>query len=163
MDLTDEDIQRIASAVAATPGIAVRQKSKPRKNYEKRMVYEYVTVAYPEELQWRNVRIGPYKESEFGKMYAFLRRWADAIVVTKKEVIIIEGKIKPNAGVISQLQLYIQEFTRTPEFKMIWHMPVRGQIVCVFRDAIVERMAEDAGMEYVIYEPSFMADIRADL
>ncbi|MBN2860995.1 MAG: hypothetical protein JXK93_12085 [Sphaerochaetaceae bacterium] len=163
MDLTDEDINRIATAIATTPGIAVRAKKPKRKNFEKRMVYEYTTSAYPNELQWKNVRVGPIKPSKFGNMYAFLRRWADAIVVTKKEVVIIEGKIKPAAGVISQLQLYIEEFPRTPEFNMVKHMPVRGEIVSVFADEIVDRMAHDAGLRTVIYEPSFMQEILESL
>lgn len=158
-DLTDEDVQRIAAAIASTPGISTKKLKPKRKNFEKRTVYEYLTYAYPNELQWKNVRVGPIKPSEFGNMYAFLRRWADAIVVTKKEVVIIEGKIKPNAGVISQLQLYIEEFPRTPEFAMVAHMPVRGEIVSVFQDEIVDRMARDAGFKTVIYEPTFMKEI----
>jgi hypothetical protein len=162
-ELTDEDIQRIAAAVAQTPGITTRKMKPKRKNHEKRMVYEYLTHAYPNQLQWKNVRVGAIKPSEFGKMYAFLRRWADAIVVTKKEVVIIEGKIKPNAGVISQLQLYMQLFPSTPEFKMVAHMPVRGEIVSVFRDELVDKMAEDAGLTTVIYEPTFMAEIMENI
>jgi hypothetical protein len=157
--LTSDEIETIVSEIERRVTEAVRAKRKPRKNFEKRLVAEYMGVKYPTSLQWRNVRLGEIQNQGDGKMYAFLRRWADGIVITKSEVVIIEGKVKPAPGVISQLQLYISLFPRTPEYYNFRNWPVRGEIVCALRDDDVEALARTAGLDYVIYEPSFMPDI----
>lgn len=61
------------------------------------------------------------------------------------------------------MQLYMQLFPSTPEFKMVAHMPVRGEIVSVFRDELVDKMAKDAGLTTVIYRPTFMAEIMENI
>jgi hypothetical protein len=161
--ITADDVDIIAAEVERRVGVRQQATKKPRRNWEKRLVAEYVGMTYGKSLQWRNVRLGEIVNQEAGKMYAFLRRWADAVVITTKEVIVIEGKIKPNPGVISQLQLYLSIFPRTPEYHNYRNWPIRGEIVCALRDTDVERMAREAGLDYVIYEPSFMKEILDNL
>jgi hypothetical protein len=157
--LSVEEYDSIVADAAAAVTARQQAKKKPRKNFEKRLVAEYVGMTYPTSLQWRNVRLGEIKNEQDGKMYAFLRRWADAIVITMDEVIIIEGKIKPAPGVISQLQLYMSIFPKTPEYHNYRNWKLRGEIVCALRDEEVEALARQAGLDYVIYEPTFMQDI----
>jgi hypothetical protein len=159
MVLTDEEIAQVVAAVTAVPGIVKTPKKPAKKNFEKRMVAEYVLLNYKTCPQWRNARVGDYKEAGVSNYYAFLRRWADAIVIDGSKAVIIEGKVKPNPGVISQMLLYMREFPRTPEFTAYKHLTVKGLVLCVFPDANVEEMAKEAGLEWVVYKPTFYGEI----
>lgn len=163
MALTQEEYDAIVSAATDAAVARTKATKKKRNNFEKRLVAEYVGVTYPTSLQWRNVRLGEIKNQQDGKMYAFLRRWADAIVITMDEVVIIEGKVKPAPGVISQLQLYMTLFPKTPEYTNYRNWNIRGEIVCALNDEEVENLAKKAGLNYVIYEPTFIDDILATL
>jgi hypothetical protein len=159
MAVTQEELEQIVSAVVSTMGT---QKKAPRRkslNFERRLVQEYVQRTYPNWLQWRNVRVGNYPYTEQGMMYAFTRRWADAIVSDGKVIIVIEGKIRVRAGIISQLQLYLSEVYQTPELSKLGQIPVKGQCVVVFDDEKVRQMAEAAGLIWTVYTPSFMSEI----
>jgi len=159
MVLDESEVAQIVAAVMATPGLVKTAKKPVKKNFEKRMVAEYVLRNYKRCPQWRNARVGDYKEAGMTNYYAFIRRWADAIVIDGKKAIIIEGKVKPNPGAISQMQLYMREFPRTPEFTIYKNYYVIGKIVCVFEDAVVEKMAKEAGIEWEIYHPEFYGEI----
>jgi hypothetical protein len=159
MVLTEEEIAQVVGAVMSVPGVIKTAKKPAKKNFEKRMVAEYVLRNYKTCPQWRNARVGDYKEAGESNYYAFLRRWADAIVIDGRKAIIIEGKVKANPGVISQLQLYMREFPRTPEFSIYKDYTVKGLVLCVFEDVNVQQMAEEVGIEWITYRPSFYGEI----
>jgi hypothetical protein len=155
MGLTQEDLNQIRAEIAANMKAQPAKKKQVHTNWEKNMVREYIATKYGNKLTIFNARVGAIPEERKKEMYKFLRRWADAIVVTRDEIIVIEGKMRPNPGVISQLQLYMRELHNTPEFEEYQDLPIRGVIVSATGDTTVEAMAIEAGLDFEVFKPSF--------
>jgi len=133
----------------------------PKKEYkprEWRLVYEFLITNFRNCLQWRRVRVGPIYKNE--KLYQVVRRWADAIVYCAKEdiVYIIEAKMKPEPGGISQLELYIKLFPKTPEFEMLKDKRVKGIYLTTQDDPELRELAKSKGIEYVVYQPDWVKE-----
>lgn len=118
---------------------------------EGRMVNEYLKEVWPDTIQWKRVRLGPARDVEEAKMYQVLMRWADAILWTGEEIIIIEAKIRPNAGAIGQLEHYLELFGKTPEFRRYWDRPRRGVILVGLPDVDLAGHAASKGLEFVVF------------
>jgi len=71
-------------------------------------------------------------------------------------VIIIEAKIRPDPGAISQLKLYGQLFPKTPEFKQLKHLPVKLMLVVAYHDPEVEELCKREGIEYRFFSPPWV-------
>lgn len=112
------------------------------------------------------VRLGQYptwaknaiEEGVPVEIYKIYQRWADAIVIRDLEVIIIEAKIKPEPGVISQINLYAQLFPKTPQFSSLVHLPIRKVILMAMKDQEIEELALDAGIEIEYYSPPWVTE-----
>ena len=92
---------------------------------EAKLVNAWLWKYHRDKLQWKRVRLGPLPSHSLAKMYMVTLRWADAVVVDKGTVYIIEAKLKPNAGAIGQLLQYQSLFKDTPEFSQIANYPVK--------------------------------------
>ena len=148
MALTEEELAQVERHLLKTPNIIKRPKKKPRMHWESRLVFDYVNERYPEALQWRRVQVGSIPKGKDPKMYGHLRRWADLIAYDGKEVVIIEAKMVPSPGAISQLLLYMQLFPKTPEFSLYANEPVRGVILTTQEDIEVRALTEAQGLDY---------------
>jgi len=156
MALTAEELSQIERHLLATPDIIKAPKKKPRMHWESNLVADYAAEHYPNALRWRRVQVGAIPAGKDPKMYGHLRRWADLVVYDGKEVIIIEAKMKPAPGAISQLLLYMQLFPKTPEFSLYKQKPLRGVVLTTMEDIEVRSLAEAQGLDYEIYSPSWV-------
>ena len=123
------------------------------QQYEAKLVNEYLISKFPDDLQWRRVRVGPVPTKEDARYYGVMLRWADAIVKHNNIIIIIEAKIKPDLGAMSQIEEYIKLFGQTPEFSEYWALPRKGLLLTCFDSLDIKISCAERGIEYVVFKP----------
>lgn len=123
---------------------------------ESKLVFEWTTKIHPYALQWRRVRVGPIPGDGDAKYYSPLRRYADLIFYEGGIVHLVEAKVRPDPGGISQLELYKQLFPKTPEYVQFKDQPIKLIYLTTFHDPEVKQMCEDREIEYVVYCPDWM-------
>jgi len=125
---------------------------------EAKLLYEWMVKTFPNCLQWRHVRMGPIPKNE--ALYGILRRWIDGVVYDKKTdtVYLIEAKIRPEPGAISQLLLYKQLFPKTPEFEALKDKPIKLVFLTSFMDKEVKALCDQYGIEFVVYSPDWVKE-----
>lgn len=130
---------------------------------ETRLVNEYLAETYPNDRVMVNVRLGPLvplsadsnlSDSEL-KMVGVFRRFADAIVITKTELIIIEGKMRSKPDAVAQLHLYKELVPETFDLYDYRHLPIVLELVVAVDDAAVRRMAATFDVRVVVYRPAW--------
>ena len=92
---------------------------------------------------------------------AMLRRWnryADLIGFTDSEVQVVEAKIMPMPGAISQLQHYIDLVHTTPFFGAVPQKAIQGVLLWALDDPIITQRANAAGIRVVVFTPPWVQD-----
>lgn len=137
----------------------------PRKYVarETKLLKEWRVKNYPENPYWRQVSLGPTPGTKYAKYYKGLRRWADLIILTDKEIIIVEAKMRPKPEGYAELELYKDLFTQTPEFKMYWDMPIRLIYLTTKYDQTIDKLCKEKDIELVIYDPAWVKKYWKDL
>lgn len=102
-------------------------------------------------LTWTRPRLGEIPPGEFEGLMGVVRCYPDAIFVEDNVVHIVEGKLEPNATGVGQLQLYAQEFPKTPEFTQFKNLPVKLIFLTTRYDSRIEELCKLADISYVIY------------
>lgn len=133
---------------------------------ETRLLSEWIVKTFPNDKVIYRVRLGQppgwAKTSIDGgappEIYKIYQRWADAIIITPKELILIEAKIKPDPGVISQINLYEQLLPKTPELQEFMDLPTRKVLLMAQRDLDVEELARTQDIEIQYYSPPWVTD-----
>lgn len=113
--------------------------------------------------QWRRVRLGVLPTKEMARMYAVLLRWADAIVLEKGQVKIIEAKLRPDPGAVGQLELYKQLFPHTPEFSEFKNWPLVLVLLTATLDLNMVEMCSKKGIQYEVFSQDDVNKVRAQL
>ena len=130
---------------------------------EKRLVNEWLTLYHRGNLQWKNVRLGAHATAGEARMEMVTLPYADAVYIEDDEVYIVEAKIKPTPGVISQLKYYMKLFPGTPEYSQYEDATVHGVVLVAVHNKDVADMAEDEGLLYVLFTPSWATEYLAEL
>lgn len=125
---------------------------------EGKMVYEWVTKFHPFSLQWRRVRLGPLPKADKPMYYTQLRRFVDLLFYESGVVYLVEAKVRPDPGGISQLELYKELFPDTPEFSMYKDQPLKLIYLTTITDKVVEKMCNDRDIEYILFCPDWMKE-----
>jgi len=144
------------------------RKWEPR---ELRLLSEYLMERYPTAIHLVRVRLGTLEpEGEHGPLtpeelraLGVLRRWADAIVVTKTEMILIEAAIRPDTGEASKLKVYADLVPLTPELEPYRDLPLRLELVYAVHDPVVIRYCEREGIRCVHFCPDWVLDYLREL
>ena len=138
---------------------------------ETRMLSEYVSAQYPGAEAFFRVRLGPLTTladsrgltDEERAMLGSFRRWADVVVVTPRELIVIEGKMRAKPDALGQLRLYRGLLLQTPELARFLDRPVALELVVAIEDPAVSRIAGEFGVRVRIYKPSWLAEWLAEV
>lgn len=138
---------------------------------EMRMVAEYVSRAYPDALAMMRVRLGtllpntprPNLSEEEQAMLGVLRRWADAIVVTPRELIVVEVSIRSDTGDPSKLLVYGRLVPHTPELREFLDRRLVLELVVAVEDPVVTQVAHELGIRTCVYEPRWLPQYLAQL
>ena len=133
---------------------------------ETRLLSEWVSKNYSDSRVFYRVRLGSYpswaqkaiNKGAPAAIYKVYQRWADAIVITDKELILIEAKIKADPGVISQINLYEQLLPKTESFQQFRDLPIRKLILMAQSDPEVELLAQRENITVKIFSPPWVTD-----
>jgi len=77
-------------------------------------------------------------------------------VIMPDRLILIEAKIRPNPGVISQLELYEHLLPFTPELAEHKRKPIEKVLLCAINDPVVTSMARNRGIKVVQFRPPWV-------
>jgi len=126
---------------------------------ESRLLGEWILANYPGDRVVYRARLGPNTDQP---IYKSVSRYADALVFTGSEVLIIEAKLDSYLGAIAQLEFYSQLFKQTPEYSDYWTAPIKLILLVarVTEDLIV--YANSKGIQVVLYFPSWVQDYFTD-
>lgn len=141
----------------------VSRRWQPR---EMRLVSEYIVKYYPNSQHFTRVRLGALHPSllpsglsaEEKRMLTVWKRWADAIVITRTRIILIEGAILPDPGDISKLLLYESLLRYTPEFQAYMDRSIEKQLVVSVEDPLLTRIARDSGIKVIAFAPEWISE-----
>jgi len=144
------------------------RKWQPR---ELRLTQEYIIERYPHAIHMTRVRLGALDQPRYQGRYApeelralgVLRRWADAIVITEKDMVLIETKIRPTPGVVSQLEVYGELVPHTPELHQYRDRRLRLELVFAIQDPVVTEYAEKRGIRVVHFCPEWVIEYLDEL
>lgn len=133
---------------------------------ETRLLSEWVSQTFTEDTVMYRVRLGgppawaqaSIENGAPAGIYTVYQRWADAIIIRKTDLIIIEAKIRLEPGVISQIKLYERLLPKTAAFYKFRELPIRLIILAAMRDPEVEAMAASEGIEVVVFSPDWVVD-----
>ena len=149
--------------------IVPKSKKKDKRNWEpreQRLVSEYLAYRYGEYESRTHVHLGSlparlggrFAKEEDERLLGVFKRWADALVFMPDRVVLIEGKILPQPGVISQLLLYEELIPKTPELAEHKDKPIEKQLVCAIEDPLISELARRSGIGVIIYRPAWIDD-----
>jgi len=88
-------------------------------------------------------------------------RWADALVITERELLVVEAGILPDLGDPSKVEGYLYLVGRTEELRPYHHLPRRGVLVYPYDDPLVHRLARERGIAVELFKPPWVADYLA--
>ena len=130
------------------------------------MLSEYLAATYPHDQVRLRIRMGtvqlpatgglPERDTR-GVNVGFLR-WADAVVVTPSELIVIEGKMRADPGSVSQLELYRDLVPKTQELLPFLSRRVVAELVVSVEDPAVTALAARRSIRVRVYRPAWFAE-----
>jgi len=144
------------------------RKWQPR---EMRLLSEFLAEHYQGVEYRTRIRLGKIQPRLDGKYITeeerlnlgTFRRWADALVILPDRLILIEAKIRPQPGVISQLQLYKRLLPNTPELQRFRDRPLEMLLVYAIRDDLLISMAREEGIRCIQYRPAWVDEYLKEL
>ncbi len=150
----------------------VQERHNPKRRNmlaETRLLSEYLAATYKGAQWFINLRMGPIPQmpgldlTDEGQANYIRRfnRWADAVVVTPAQVIVIEAKMWDPSTALGKLGEYILLARATPELLPFMDRPLVGEIVTAQHDPLGALVIRRAGYRYVHYEPAWIDDYYA--
>lgn len=139
-----------------------------RQEWEAQYVSDYVARRYAGLPVRIHARLGtpvvstaaePLLAAE-ERMLRVKMRWADAIVFSPSETIVIEGKLRASEMLkaIGELELYTRLVPLTPDFKDLVASRVVGELLVPGPDPTVELLAREKGFRFVQWAPEWLQD-----
>lgn len=133
---------------------------------EMRLVSEYIARFFSQYESRIHIHLGSTLPRVGGRfisepekrLIGVFRRWADAVVILPDRLILIEGKILPQPGVISQLNLYAELIPKTPELGEARNLPVEKLLLCAIEDRLITDLAQREGIRVVVFIPPWLDD-----
>jgi len=134
-------------------------------------ITEWLGITYPPGTWRTNVPLGDVKTPEMMKMTPAeerfvkkpLRPIADAVVLLRDEVHIVEAKVRDDRGKIEQLLIYRYMFPRTPEFREHWHKKIRTILLTPKEQGEFANFLAKYDIEVVVYNPPWVQEYLGSL
>jgi len=83
-------------------------------------------------------------------------RWADAIVITPEELLIVEGKIRSTPAVVGQLEFYVELVKKTPDLQLYMDRRIVPVLLTPWADIDLVPYAESRGIRVEYYHPPWI-------
>lgn len=153
----------MADAITITPG-GVPDGIRRTKYASTRLLHEWSQVQPFIEPPIYELRLGPTPLSANGfpltpQVEAMLRvfnRYADLIGITDTEIQVVEAKIFPDPGAISQLEHYIELVHSTSLLRQYEGKTIQGVILVGLDDPWMAQRAAARGFRWVVYSPQWV-------
>jgi len=131
---------------------------------EMQMLTEWLTKTQTGKRWMTRVRLGAPKPSvpreymsiEEQAMIGAWRRWADAVILEKDRVTIVEAAIRPDPGKISQLELYATLLPHTPELAAWKACKIDLILLYAIEDPATILLARQKGIKAIEYQPLWL-------
>jgi hypothetical protein len=128
-----------------------------------RLLHEWSEIQPWDETPVYELRLGPTALSANAPVLtpaieAMLRnfnRYADLIGVRGDEIDVVEAKMVPEPGAISQLQHYIDLLPLSPWYQARPGKRVQGVLLFAVNDPVITQKAESAGIRVEIFTPTW--------
>jgi hypothetical protein len=144
-----------------------------RTNWELRYVSEFAARTYPDEQVFTYVRLGKDpaigREEELSeeelRMLRVGMRWADCVVIRAREILIIEGKLKPGMYPegIAKLEIYTRIARKTPDLAQYLPRKIVGAMLVPTDDPITAMIAREKGFRWIVWKPDWFQEFQASL
>ncbi len=145
---------------------------RPYRMVERRYIVQYVTHRYPDRITaFFNLRLGVPKPIVAGvatpEEYTISKPWApfaDAVVVLKDRIIVIEAKIRQPRTAIGQLIDYVRRVPATPQLTpYLGGRSIFGLLVTPFYDDEIKKTCEENGLLYDTFLPCWVLDYMVEV
>ena len=141
-----------------------RRVRGPYVQRDRRYVAEWVIEHYPHAEVFYNLRLGPppagiaerFPGIDADRYARVWKKTCDAVVVTEKELILIEGELRRPLLALGELLIYRDMITTTPELKPYSRLPVRAVLLCPIEDPTLELSLREHGIEKAVYRPPWV-------
>src|SRR5262245_23340878 len=140
-----------------------------RRQWSTLLLREWASRTYPGVKVQEQFRLGPTSLNLVGvtvtpAIEAMLRvnNWfADAIMFTPSETMVVEAKVRPTPSAVSQVQFYADLLPTTPEMQSRLSLPIRCVLLFAEDDPKVTAFARRHGCAVYIYTQPWIADYLA--
>ncbi len=144
-------------------------KGVPREPRETRLLSEWIAANYSGERVIFQARLGitePGGESgrlspAERRMVGVFRRYADALILRRNEIVLIEACIKPAPGKIGELAIYSEAIPVTEELDEFRGLPVSPVLLCAFEDMFIRSVCGKFGIHFEVFAPAWVEDYLA--
>lgn len=133
-------------------------EKKPYVRWEDKLIREFLQKEHPNNLAFKHPKVGKDPAGTNAKYAMCCKRYPDVVFKDGSEIFIVEAKIKPDVGAISQLKLYMQLFPETPMFSEWRTLHLRGILITALPDRQLSILAKNEGIEHIVFKPSFMQE-----
>jgi hypothetical protein len=144
---------------------------RTKETWELRYVSEYAAKHYPDDTVFTYFRLGSDpaigREEELPeeelRMLRVQMRWADCVVIRPREILIIEGKLRPGfyPEGIAKLELYTRIAKQTPELKPYLPRKIIGAMLVPTHDPIIAELAHQKGFQWLVWKPDWFREFQA--
>jgi hypothetical protein len=149
-----EITKEVLAHLYASGAIKVPQQKKKRIDWERLLIYEYISKFYSTTPHWIREEVGPMPPGEPNLLYNRTRRWADAIIRNEDHILVLEGKMKCEPAVIGQLLNYRDLIPQTPMLFKYRELPVKMRVITALITDEVHALLEKADIDVEIYQPT---------
>ncbi len=156
--------------LSATPPIVMRPTPFPNGKRSRipassMLLQEWVTAKYPGAQVFYELRLGPTQKHLVGVevspvLEAMLRvaNWyADCVIVTPSEGLVIEAKVDPDPSAVGQVLFYRTLIFATPQLAPYQHLQFNPVVLFAEDDSAVTPFARGLGVRVEIYTPPWIA------
>lgn len=136
---------------------------------EKRLVMEYLAEHYQGCEWFVQFRVGSdpgtvgveYESEEERRLARNANYWADAIVVTPTELVVIEATMYRGAAKAGKLLEYMKLVPATPELLPYLGRRLVGEVVSAQDDPLGREVCKDLGLRFVVFTPPWLPEFWA--
>jgi hypothetical protein len=130
------------------------------------LMREWAARTYPGVPLLEQLRLGPTSAKLIGvvvtpALEAALRvaNWfADGVLLSPMETLVIEAKVRPTPAAVSQVQFYAEQIASTPALASRLSLPINALVLFAEDDPVVNAFARRHGVRVAIYTPPWIAD-----
>jgi len=141
---------------------------RKRREWEAEYVSEYCQQIFPWVPVIYHCRLGtwptpltaPELTPEEQRLLRVRMRWADAVVIERKKLILIEGKLRASEFLkgLGELLVYRTLIPHTAELAKYMPRPVESRLLIPIADPVVSAVAAQHDIRVVVYKPKFWED-----